>query len=371
MKINIIKVFTAVIVAGAIAIPAFALAEAPNVEGQNSGAGTASPSPVPVVVAQNSGAGTTGNVPPVVSGQNGGAGTAGSVPPVVSGQNSGAGTGGTVPPVVSGQNSGAGTSGDVPPVVSGQNSGAGTVNIVPPVVTGQNSGAGTTGTVPPVVSGQNSGAGTTGTVTNPSNPGTTNPPAGGGTNNPGGFVQSGGGSSVSSGTSGGSLPLLTNIGDCNYLTVYLKLGAANPIVEVTKLQNFLKNNEGMNITVTGTFDQATFNAVSAFQAKYKVDVLSPWGIGHTTGFVYYTTTKKINELFCKKNFALTSAQLKEIEAYRTGIKNTATISNEVGAGTTTPAIANATSTNSNQVAGAAKASVGSKIWKFIKTIFGR
>ena len=56
----------------------------------------------------------------------------------------------------------------------------------------------------------------------------------------------------------------------------------------------------------------------AFQVKYADDVLIPWGLGadEPTGYVYYTTRKKINEIFCGRSFPLSNEQLLEIEQCR-------------------------------------------------------
>ncbi len=92
------------------------------------------------------------------------------------------------------------------------------------------------------------------------------------------------------------------------LNTYLGRSYANPADEVTKLQGFLNDHEGANISVTGIFDPATEQAVRVFQAKYWEDVLKPWfpfpqyGVldsDDTTGIVYKTTKWKINDLFCE------------------------------------------------------------------------
>ena len=86
-----------------------------------------------------------------------------------------------------------------------------------------------------------------------------------------------------------------------YLKNYLKLGNNNPVSEVRKLQEFLKEKEGFeNLKNTGIFGKQTHQAVVEFQEKYASDVLSPWGITKGTGWVYQTTLKKINELYCGK-----------------------------------------------------------------------
>ena len=87
----------------------------------------------------------------------------------------------------------------------------------------------------------------------------------------------------------------------DYITAYMKQGIDNNPVEVTKLQNFLNEYEGANISVTGVFDASTTAAVKVFQVKYTKDVLSPWGITNPTGIVYITTTHEINNIFCSLN----------------------------------------------------------------------
>jgi hypothetical protein len=113
-------------------------------------------------------------------------------------------------------------------------------------------------------------------------------------------------------------------GSCTYLEKYLRLGYDNDPVEVTKLQRFLKEYEGFtNLAVTGIFDIETDIAVRAFQDKYGADVLAPWGLPSNTGYVYYTTQKKVNEIYCKKAFPLNSAQLIEISDFAYMTKGTA------------------------------------------------
>lgn len=91
------------------------------------------------------------------------------------------------------------------------------------------------------------------------------------------------------------------------LTSYLGKGYQNSADEVTKLQNFLNDNQGAAVPVTGQFDAATEHAVRVFQVKYWEDVLKPWFVypeygvldsDDSTGIVYKTTQWKINDLFC-------------------------------------------------------------------------
>ena len=84
-----------------------------------------------------------------------------------------------------------------------------------------------------------------------------------------------------------------------HITQYMRKGASNDPMEVSKLQSFLVEQEGFaNLPVTGVFDDATDAVVRAFQEKHSGVVLGPWGIQRGTGYVYRTTTKRINDLYC-------------------------------------------------------------------------
>jgi Putative peptidoglycan binding domain len=95
-----------------------------------------------------------------------------------------------------------------------------------------------------------------------------------------------------------------------YVQDYLKMGGPNNPAEVTKLQTFLKENEGYKIEVNGTFSKETYDAVESFQTRYSKDVLQKaWGVTSPTGMVFLSTKKKINELYCqKKGLKLTTAK---------------------------------------------------------------
>lgn len=84
-----------------------------------------------------------------------------------------------------------------------------------------------------------------------------------------------------------------------HITKYMRKGASNDPVEVSKLQSFLLEQEGfVNVEVNGVFDDATDAAVRSFQEKHSGIVLGPWAIQKGTGYVYRTTTKRINDLYC-------------------------------------------------------------------------
>jgi hypothetical protein len=114
---------------------------------------------------------------------------------------------------------------------------------------------------------------------------------------------------------------------CEYLKEYMRLGANNNPTEVTKLQLFLKNyDNAADLQVTGFFDVTTDKAVRAFQDRYKKDVLDAWDLPSNTGYVYYTTKKKINEIYCQREFPLTPDQTAEIASFRALIQRV----NQVG-----------------------------------------
>lgn len=108
-------------------------------------------------------------------------------------------------------------------------------------------------------------------------------------------------------------------GSCSYITTYLKRGAINDINEVKKLQAFLRGVEkDTTVAVNGVFDDATYNSILKFQSKYKNDILTPWGVSSPTGYVYITTKRKINEIFCSTNIALTNEEEMIIRGVRSG-----------------------------------------------------
>ena len=104
-----------------------------------------------------------------------------------------------------------------------------------------------------------------------------------------------GGTGVGTGTGG---PV--SISTCpSYITDYLRRGRENDINQVIRLQIFLKYQEGIEVPISGTFDEATERGVHAFQNKYRADILEPWGTGTaSSGYVYILTKWKINQLMC-------------------------------------------------------------------------
>ena len=143
----------------------------------------------------------------------------------------------------------------------------------------------------------------------------------------------GGGSSSSSSGSSGSyssggssiIPLVTLanttapatiINSCPLITTYMKFGGINNPTDVAKLQVFLKDSQGLDVTVNGIFDQQMENAVRAFQSKYMSQIMGPWGATQSSGYVYITTLKKVNEIACNTPLTLSPSEMAVINAYK-------------------------------------------------------
>ncbi len=110
--------------------------------------------------------------------------------------------------------------------------------------------------------------------------------------------------------------VITRMPCAEYLTSYIKLGAANNPDDVRKLKTFLNAFEGFNLSVDGIYNPDDHRAVVEFQERHVNDILAPWGYAKGTGYVYYTTRKYINEKYCKDMFPLTEAQLTEIAEFK-------------------------------------------------------
>ncbi len=89
------------------------------------------------------------------------------------------------------------------------------------------------------------------------------------------------------------------------LTKYMKEGRPNDPEQVKLLQQFLNDEMGSNLQITGFFGPLTTAAVKAFQLKYASEILAPW-VPHglpsaqtPTGYVYKTTLRWINKLYCE------------------------------------------------------------------------
>ena len=148
---------------------------------------------------------------------------------------------------------------------------------------------------------------------------------------PNGGGGGGGGGGSSRRSSGGSV--LGASTQCDYLKDFLRIDFDNDPVEVMKLQAFLIYFEGFtNLEVDGVFDQELENAVDAFQNEYFADVLAPWGHDGPTGYVYLTTRKKVNEIYCQKAFPLNADQQDEVNGFRALLDSFGISSDDFGIG---------------------------------------
>lgn len=131
----------------------------------------------------------------------------------------------------------------------------------------------------------------------------------------GGGSGSGSGGGEGGGGGGSTLGAATSTQCVPYLTGFIKQGASNDKQQVLKLQAFLKVFEGARVELNGIYDSATISAVHSFQTKHQAEVLAPWSISQSTGFVYLTTRKKINEVYCNHDikFLLTPDENQVIE----------------------------------------------------------
>src|SRR3989344_4623940 len=106
-----------------------------------------------------------------------------------------------------------------------------------------------------------------------------------------------------------------------YLTAFIKAGQKNDAEQVTRLQSVLKNYEEADVEENGEYDAKTLAAVKVFQGKYASEILTPWGIQKPTGYVFLTTRKKVNEVYCKnaQTFPLTEEEEQQIAQARTAV----------------------------------------------------
>ncbi len=158
---------------------------------------------------------------------------------------------------------------------------------------------------------------------------------------------------------------------CPLITDYLKLGGTNNPVQVTNLQVFLKNAEKLDVDVNGIFDEKTDAAVKAFQLKYIQTILGPWEATRATGFVYITTIKKINELACASPLTLSADELAIINEYKgRGHADSDMTDGTIGGSnaTGTDQIGD-TDSNEANTAATGEASILSRFWNFVKSLF--
>ena len=213
-------------------------------------------------------------------------------------------------------------------------------------------------------------------------------------------VTASGGSRVSGGSYAGSYVgggsfsagLVASSSPCKTITSFLKSGANNDVAQVSILQTYLKNKEGLDVDVNGSYDSKTVEAVKAFQNKFSDVILAPWGATKASGQVYITTLKKINQLLCKTTMTLSPDELNTINSYKNSAVSVAIpsasatqsvgdnsapaqVGPTVGAAPSPSATAtdNAVGTNqdsaSSNVAAAGSSSVFGRFADFIKGLF--
>lgn len=221
----------------------------------------------------------------------------------------------------------------------------------------------------------------TGTVvsTSPSNTGTVTSVGNAPSSNNGTNVVSGEGSTSSSGSRSSGSRYFGYVG-CPLITTYMKYGSNNNVTEVTKLQNFLKNIEKLDVDVNGIFDRKTESAVIAFQNRYSTTTMGPWGQTKGTGYVYITTQKQINKIACNLPLTLNNNELAIINSSKSiktsqviitpkanievikSDENTISISNDSASSTEVTEV-------ENQTANVAKTSIMNKFWNFLIYLF--
>lgn len=90
------------------------------------------------------------------------------------------------------------------------------------------------------------------------------------------------------------------VGICESPLVWpIGLGRKNNTDEVKRLESFLIS-QWEDVNIDGVYGQDDFEAVKAFQLKYREKILDPWDINNPTGYVFRTTVKTINEVACNK-----------------------------------------------------------------------
>jgi len=225
---------------------------------------------------------------------------------------------------------------------------------------------------PPVATTTDPGTGGTNTGGDTSGGGNT----GGGSTDTGGTSTGDNGGSSSGGGGGGGAGgfiLGDSTEDCSeYLNSFIRMGGTNDPQQVGRLQHVLHDFEAANIEVTGIYDTKTLAAVNAFQTKYASEVLIPWGLKKSTGFVYLTTRKKINEVYCNglKTFPLTDAQAQEVARYKTHATQPAAVKPAAKKDQTAAVAASAVTTNSTAVA-ASSTPAHTGVWGSITKFFSK
>jgi len=182
-------------------------------------------------------------------------------------------------------------------------------------------------------------------------------------------------------SSGGVATTVAPAGFCPLVTGLMQEGGANEPGAVARLQLFLKQTEGLDVTVNGTFDAQTEAAVKAFQTKYLSEIMGPWGATQPSGIVYITTGKKINSISCNTPLVLSTADLAIINTYKAAEAAGTSDSNAIiGANQASGSVAavgpsnpSSTSTDilsgNSDVAAAGQTSAWGRFLNFLKKLF--
>ena len=83
-----------------------------------------------------------------------------------------------------------------------------------------------------------------------------------------------------------------------YVEEYLRVGYANDVRDVVKVQMFLNMYMNAGLATDGVYGPLTEAAVRNFQLARAENVLSPWTIAESTGIFYLTTQTEVNNIMC-------------------------------------------------------------------------
>ncbi|MDE2038041.1 MAG: peptidoglycan-binding protein [Patescibacteria group bacterium] len=241
----------------------------------------------------------------------------------------------------------------------------------------------TTSTAAPSAGGSSSSAGSSSSNNGGGSTGGSSSSSGGSISSSGSYI-GGGFSAVPLAVAPASNGVATT---CPLITAtILKQGIANDANQVMRLQTFLKGFEHLDVAVTGTYDQATVQAVQAFQRKYMSEILGPWGATKPSGVAYITTIKKVNQLSCAQPLTLDPKEIAVIDSYKNAVQagQPAPAGVQVGVNTVAPAPSSSSAPvvgptvvgqsqpqSQAQTAAAGNASIWQRFWSFIVGLFHR
>lgn len=188
-------------------------------------------------------------------------------------------------------------------------------------------------------------------------------------------VSGGGGGGGGGGSSGNVLGTTTPVtvdgggGSCGMrITSFIKSGQKNDVEQVKRMQSILRNFETADVDENGEYDTRTLAAVRVFQQKYASEVLTPWGIQAPTGYVFLTTRKKLNEIYCANmQFPLTKEEADHIAASRSGAVHKPVSTAEPALETKITETRPATTSNSKEVVSTPR----NRVSDFIRRLFDR